>query len=417
MFKSRIKRPNLSRPHTSYTAASIAAMYGFPKLTHASTQRVAIISLGGGWSTADVQAYCSRYGFPVPNIRTVSILGATNAYTGDPNSADGENALDIQNVIGATGGLVGIDFYCCPNSNAGFDGGINQVAIDNTACALSISWGSDESNGAQYLDAALQACLAKGIPVFVASGDSGSSDGDPGQNVDYPSSSPYSIGCGGTTITGTGQTAWSSGGGGPSHVYAKPTWQALAPGSMRGVPDVAANADPNTGYPIVIAGQWNTFGGTSAVGPMWAGLTALLVTITGKNLAGLQQTLYQLNNLTDITTGSNGAYKAGVGYDYCTGLGTPNAAFVAAITGATTPPAPPPVTPPPAPPTPPTPPGNPNPPPPTITLPPALLKWLRLLLMLAPPGEAEEILQWIIATFGGLPSGLLRTIPCRMRGE
>lgn len=375
---TKIRRPRLDRPQLAYTAASLAAMYGFPKLTAPSNQWVAIISLGGGISNNDVSAYCQQYGFPVPPIRIISVDGGTNAYSGDPNSADGENALDVQNVIGATGGKVGILLYCCPNSGSGFADGVMQVARDNVACVCTISWGSTESNNTAQdrasMDAALQACLANGIPVFAASGDDGSSDGGTGNNADYPSSSPYAIGCGGTSLTSGKETAWSYGGGGPSHIYAKPSWQTAAPGNMRGVPDVSLNADPNSGFPIVMNSQWQTFGGTSAVGPMWAAAVALVVSITGKRLTNFVQGIYAKNLLTDIITGSNGAFQAGVNYDYCTGQGVPNAAFFASLTNSAPPPvspppvSPPPVSPPPVSPPPPVPPPMPPPTVPAYTL-------------------------------------------------
>lgn len=372
--RKKIQRPRLDRPQASYSAASIAAMYGYPQVA-TSKEWVAFISLGGGVAATDKQNYSSQYGFPDPPMRIVSVDGATNDYTGDPNSADGENALDYQNIIGATGGKVGILMYIAPNSGKGFANAVAQVAKDNVACALSISWGSTEANNTAAdrasMDAALAACEAANIPVFCASGDDGSSDGSPGTNDDYPASSPYAIGCGGTTLGNAGERAWTSGGGGPSHVYPKPEWQTTAPGTARGVPDVSANADPNTGYPIVLKGVWATFGGTSAVGPMWAAAVALIVTITGKRLANLVQTIYQSNKLTDITAGNNGAWQAGVGYDYCTGEGTPNKGFFDYLTATPAPPVPPTPVPPPNPiPVPPAPPPTPTPTPPPPPAPP-----------------------------------------------
>jgi kumamolisin len=329
---SRIK--HAAGPHRSYSAADIAKLYGYPTIS-TQTQFVAIISLGGGYSMADVQAYCQKFGFPVPTIKDVSVDGATNNFTGNAQSADGENALDIQTVIGATAGRVGIIVYFCRNTGRSFANGVHQVAIDNIACVGTISWGAGEdrwsSSDQSLVNAALQVCQNAGIPFFAASGDNGSSDGESGNVTDFPSASPYCFGCGGTTMDPAGEVAWSYGGGGFSKLYQRPNWQPIA-GVSRGVPDVAGNADPSTGYQIVVGGKWIVVGGTSAVSPMWAAGIALAVSITGKRFTSLETDLYA-GLLTDITMGSNGAYQATTGWDPCTGEGTPNAAFWQALVG------------------------------------------------------------------------------------
>lgn len=351
----RIRRPDLFRPRTTFTPGQLAALYGYPTGVTKQTQWAAVISLGGGFALADIQEYCKKFNLPVPPVKFVSVLGALNQYSGNPNSADGENALDIQNVIGASGGLVGVLVYTAPNTSAGFIDAIKQALANGIACVGTISWGQDEQNWSASDRAAMDAAFRTSpIPWFAASGDDGSSDGDPGQNTDYPASSPYCIGVGGTTQVSSGETAWSYGGGGPSHIYGPLSYQKIA--GNRAVPDMAANADPNTGYPIVIGNQWQTFGGTSAVGPMLAAGVALCVSLTGKRLspAALVQAIYS-GVLTDVTSGTNGAFKASAGEDYCTGMGTPNKDFwtllIAAAGGAppvqSPPVIPPPVIPPP----------------------------------------------------------------------
>lgn len=343
--KSRIRRP--MRPPTTPPSdtVALAQAYSYPTVS-SSTQWVAIVELGGGYSMADIQAFCKREALPVPPIKDVSVDGAVNSYTGDPNSADGEVALDMQIVIAATGGKVGIVMYWAQNTGPGFAKGVMQVAIDNIACALSISWGSSETDNTPQdihaMETSLAACDAKGISVFSSSGDDGSKDGQSMDTTDYPSSSPNQCGVGGTTKTKTSETAWTSGGGGFSKLFAKPDWQKVT-GSNRMVPDVAAVGDPATGYPITINGKWYVFGGTSAGSPMWAALTVLIVTITGKRLGNMAKLLYSLpsNVCTDILQGSNGSFFAGPGPDACTGLGVPNGkALLAAL--STTPPTPPP---------------------------------------------------------------------------
>ena len=220
---------------------------------------------------------------------------------------------------------------------------------------ISISWGqSEDSWTAQArtaLDQALADAAALGVTVCVAAGDNGSSDGQAsGNHVDFPASSPNALGCGGTSLvadptTGavSSETVWNDGssggatGGGVSDVFAQPSWQATAgvPASGghtgRGVPDVAGDADPQTGYQILVDGQQQVVGGTSAVAPLWAGLVARLAQAAGQPFGLIQPALYagagpgvDVAGFTDITSGNNGSYSAGPGWDACTGLGSPD---------------------------------------------------------------------------------------------
>lgn len=322
-MKSYIKRH--ASPRASFDAKSLAERYGYP-VPGKHPVNVAIISLGGGYAWADVKGYCQKFGLSIPSVRDYSVDGAKNDYTGDPNSADGENALDIQNVLGATRGKVGIRIFFAQNTDDSFANAVAAVANMNTCVACTISWGSDELNGNNTaMNAAILACKKLNIPVFAASGDNGSSDGDPGTNVDFPASSPYSCGAGGTSLATADEEVWADGGGGVSKLYSKQPWQTL--GTMRGVPDLALNADPNSGYPILLKGQWNSFGGTSAVGPMLAAGVACVASNTTQRIKNFLESIYASNLATDIIKGSNGKFSAGPGYDYCTGLGVPNAAF------------------------------------------------------------------------------------------
>jgi subtilase family serine protease len=182
------------------------------------------------------------------------------------------------------------------------------------------------------MEQAAAEAVAAGMVVFAASGDNDSSDGGPNPaNVDLPASAPHVIGCGGTTKTRTSETVWNNDpgnpsgegtGGGYSTLFKPmPEWQAGAPhGPGRMIPDVAANADPNTGYKIVLHGIETTIGGTSAVAPLYAGLFAAF----GKKLGWISPELW-LNQVcfNDITVGDNGAFRAMPGPDPCTGLGSP----------------------------------------------------------------------------------------------
>jgi kumamolisin len=193
-----------------------------------------------------------------------------------------------------------------------------------------------------------------GVTVTVASGDNGSTDAvsDGQQHVDFPASAPHALGCGGTALQASGatitsETVWNdlpSGGatgGGISRQFTLPSYQANASlpvnvdtqAAGRGVPDVCGNADPQTGYVIRVDGAEQTIGGTSAVAPLWAGLTARLNEQLGAPLGFMQPVLYPLlgsGSFHDITSGNNGSYAAGTGWDGCTGLGSPDGTALAA---------------------------------------------------------------------------------------
>jgi kumamolisin len=241
---------------------------------------------------------------------------------------------------------------------------ITTAAHDSTnePSVISISLGSPESQWtAQSLrnfDEAFQAAGAMGVTVCVASGDNGSSDGvnDGKNHVDFPASSSFALGCGGTTLQASNnqivrETVWNdqpSGGatgGGVSTAFLLPTWQdgfgvpkPVDPKGGRGVPDVAGDADPNTGYNVLVDGENAVFGGTSAVAPLWAALVALINQQTGKAVGFLNPRLYaqtaKSSGFHDVTEGDNGAFDAAEGWDPCTGLGSPDGAkLLAALTG------------------------------------------------------------------------------------
>ena len=337
---------------TNFTPKQLAAFYGFPSGVTGAGKNVAVIELGGGYVQADLDNYFKSLGLTVKPVIFHSIEGAKNA-PGDPNGADGEVMLDLC-VIGGMAPGVQLHCYMAPNTDAGFLDAINQ-AITDKMDAISISWGAPEddwvASSITNFNTAFAKAASAGITVTVAVGDNGSSDGESGSHVDFPGSSPYVLGCGGTTISSTSpisEIVWNDGsnggatGGGVSALFALPSWQAKANvpgGKYRGVPDVAGNADPNTGWIVIVDGQEMVIGGTSAVAPMWAALVACLSQALGKNVGFINPQLYSLTGwCRDIITGNNGTYVARSGYDCCTGEGVPiGTKLLAALQPAPTP--------------------------------------------------------------------------------
>ncbi|HZD96664.1 MAG TPA: hypothetical protein VE132_00685, partial [Micromonosporaceae bacterium] len=334
---------------TGYSPRAIAAAYGFPTDVDGSGQTVAIIELGGGFRTNDLDTYFGALGLPTPTVEAVGVDGATNAPGAD---ADGEVMLDIE-VIGAVAVGATMAVYFGPNTTDGFYDAIAAAVHDNARrpSIMSISWGQAEAGWTasqlNAYDALFADAAVAGISVYVAAGDNGATDGDNdgGLHVDFPASSPSVVGCGGTTLTLIGTTitdeiVWNelssddgATGGGISSHFSTPAYQTSAglPDEGRGVPDIAGNADPFTGYTVRVNGQNQVIGGTSAVAPLWAALTALANQRNGAPAGAPHARLYTTPTaLRDITVGDNGGYSAATGWDACTGLGTPHGDLVIA---------------------------------------------------------------------------------------
>ncbi len=358
-FRTLAARPGAAG--TGHSPVEIGQAYNFPAGTGAG-QCVAIIELGGGYTDSDLQKFFADNGIAKPTVVAVSVDGATNKPGG---ADDGEVALDIE-IIGALAPAARIVVYFAPNTDQGFIDAVTAAAHDkvNAPSVIAISWGQAESGwtaqSMQQMDQAFQAALLLGVTVFAASGDNGSGDNvtDGLAHVDFPASSPHAVGCGGTTLseTGgkiTGEAVWSSSGGGAtgggvSDTFPLPAYQTGAgippsanPGGRvgRGVPDVAGDADPATGYQIVLSGTTQTFGGTSAVAPLWAALIARINGDLGHAVGNIHPLLYaRPSAFHDIVSGSNGAYSARPGWDACTGLGSPDGTLVQGALGPTPPP-------------------------------------------------------------------------------
>lgn len=342
----------------SFSPVEIAKLYNFPA-GDGTGQTIGIIELGGGFKQSDLNTYFDSLGLASPVVTAISVSGGQNLPApSDPHDPDAEVMLDIE-VAGAVAPKAAIKVYFAPNTDKGFLDAINK-AIQDKVTVISISWGGPESSWTKAsmlaFEKSFQTAASISIPVTVASGDNGSTDGTTALVVDFPSSAPHALACGGTHLEGgvtiTLEVVWKNNGGatggGVSAVFAKPVYQnginvppATVPGGGRGVPDVCGDAAPETGYKIRRDGQNIVVGGTSAVAPLWAGLIVRLAQKINHRVPFLNPILYaNPGAFRDITVGNNdlgnggGKYKAAVGWDACTGLGSPKgAAILIAVQG------------------------------------------------------------------------------------
>jgi kumamolisin len=366
--KPHFRRKKKQTPQdSSYSPLQVAKAYDFPTGAKANGagQTIAILELGGGYNANDLSSFFSGLQIsPAPSVTAVGVDGASNSPTGNPDGPDSEVELDIE-VAGSIAPGAKIAVYFAPNTDQGFLDAVTTAVHDTNfnPGTVSISWGGPENSWTQQamnsLSSACEDAATMGVTIFVASGDNGAADGNSNNQlaVDFPSSSPYVIGCGGTKLTISGgaiasEVTWNelasnegATGGGVSQNFALPSFQqnAIVPKAPngfagRGVPDVSGDADPTTGYDIVVDGSPSTVGGTSAVAPLWAGLFACINQSLGKNVGYVNPLFYTsgvASALHDITSGSNGGYNAGPGWDPCTGLGTPDGdALLAALQNA-----------------------------------------------------------------------------------
>lgn len=370
-------RPHLQRAAAAGATAAltppqVAQAYAFPTSASGSGETVAILELGGGFSTADLSTYFSGLGIATPSVTAVSVDGGKNNPGADPN-ADGEVMLDVE-VVGSVAPGASIVVYFAPNTDQGFIDALSSAVHDTThkASVVSISWGQSEDNWSAQARGQMEQIMieggALGVTVTAAAGDNGSTDNvsDGQQHVDFPASAPHALACGGTRLELSGtqissETVWNDGatggatgggatgggatGGGVSRQFPLPAYQSAAKlptnvdtrATGRGVPDVCGDADPQTGYLVRVDGAQQTIGGTSAVAPLWAGLIARINQRLGAPLGFAQPRLYPLLGgaaFHDISQGDNGSYSAGPGWDACTGLGSPDGTALAAALGS-----------------------------------------------------------------------------------
>ncbi|MCC5095288.1 MULTISPECIES: S53 family peptidase [Xanthomonas] len=337
-------------PIVQYTPPQLAQLYGFPE-HDGKGQCIGIIVLGGGYAREQMAAYFAQLQLPMPTIVDVLLHGAENRLSTGSRNADVEAQMDLQ-IVGAIVPGAKLVMYFAPNTDNGFLEAINAAIHDteHSPGVIAISWGFTESQwtpqSRQAYDCAFQAAALLGITVCIAAGDDGATDGQPGLNVCFPASSPFVLACGGTrlhvTVDTANEQAWSHGGGGQSRFFARPAWQKnllltdelhrAQQLSMRGVPDVAANADAQTGYYLHINGQPAVMGGTSAAAPLWAALLARIYAVNHDRPSFVVPRLYgQPDAFRDIVDGDNGGFRASTGWDANTGLGVPDGARLTAL--------------------------------------------------------------------------------------
>lgn len=340
-----------------YDPPEVAELYDFPEGLDGSGQTIGIFEFKGGFNQDDLDAHFGRLGIPLPDISSVLVRqGKNRPYK--PDNAFRETNLDIQTVGAIAPGAKYVIYLA--DEEASFIDLLNAAVFDRDEkpSILSISFGGAEKLASpsywRTVDRSFERAAALGITICVSSGDGGSGTqyydqvGSRGAHVNSPASSPHVLACGGTSLYAkkgeiTHEGVWNdlgqsraATGGGISVVFPRPDWQkgfGLPKNRTRGVtfkgrgvPDVAGNADPMTGYRITVAGQPQRIGGTSAVAPLWAGLIARMNQGLGRNLGFVNPLLYSLGGkgFVQVSEGNNGAYAAGRGWNACTGLGRPN---------------------------------------------------------------------------------------------
>jgi len=329
-----IRRPRTTSPNP-LTVRQVATAYNFP-LGQATGKgyTAGIIELGGGYDPAQLGQIFTEQGIPQPaRVIDVNVGSGTNGGPHDPNGADGEVQSDIE-VFASVAHDATIRVYFSDQSNESFLAAVKQALAE--CDGVSLSWGASENTWDAPTMAAFEAVIAEArtrkVPLFVAAGDTGSGDSSgAGNQVDFPASAPSAIGCGGTRLTlnpdGTraAEVVWnddpntSATGGGVSIAF---------PG--RQVPDIAGNADPDTGYVVSVDGSDSVIGGTSLVAPLMLGLHALLWQQHGAfDFVNVVAT--HANVCFEVTIGNNGAYRAGPGRNDVTGYGVPDGAAMSAV--------------------------------------------------------------------------------------
>ncbi len=320
-----------------YTPAEIRKAYNFAPLysrgVNGSGTRIAIIDAYGSSSlSSDLASFDSLTGLPPATLNFYYPDGIPNK----PNKNWAfETSLDVE-WAHAIAPEATIDMVVALDATLPriYDA-ISFVANSVNDTALSMSFGLSESlypaTGSFTIAAHHQLFLtmaSHGTSIFASSGDSGSTTCC---NIQYPASDPLVVAVGGTSLilnpdaSYASETTWTGSTAGSSTIFPKPSWQLGLGDSMRDEVDVSYDGDPNTGFLIVKGNFEYEVGGTSAGSPQWAALAALASQAARTRFGSLSPQLYKLTSYHDITTGSNGFFAATTGWDYPTGLGSPNA--------------------------------------------------------------------------------------------
>jgi pseudomonalisin len=330
----------------SYGPTDLWAVYDAPPRNRGGGQTIAVLAVGDvGPALADLPVFEAKFSLPrVP----VTVVPAGPPSTDTSGSVEWD--LDTQYSTGFAPDASRLLVYDGASLfNTDMLPLINQWVVEDRARQASFSVGECETDASlsgfqPAVDAVLQQAVAQGQTLFTATGDMGSycpplgngvngvPAGEPG--VDYPASSPWAVAVGGTTLMVNpgpsygSEVAWYAGGGGLSTVAARPDYQAgVMTAVQRGLPDVSIDGDPETGYQVVVAGQMHVIGGTSAGAPAWLGIWARKQGAQGGNLGFANYTFYrEASTFHDVLVGFQGIYPAGPGWDFTTGLGTPDIA-------------------------------------------------------------------------------------------
>lgn len=362
-------RPNATTQTVqAVSPTQFASIYGASGLPSATNATIAIVTAGNVSQTVtDLRSFASNAGYPTPPVSVVTVGTA-----GTDTSGTDEWNMDSQVALAAAGGTIkSMLLYAGTDlSDSALTAVYNRIISDNKAKVINVSLGECENDAKSSgimasNDQIFQSAVAQGQTFSVSSGDSGSYEcGGSTNSASYPSVSPYVMSIGGTTLSSSGgswvsETVWSctgpstcpqsaSGGtgGGPSLTESAPSWQkssgVLGTSTMRGTPDIAFDASPNSGAQVLINGSNSTIGGTSLAAPIFTGLYSRLQSANANGLPFPAQTIYQgaASNPSwfhDVTSGSNGGYSAKSGWDYTTGYGSLNIAnFASAFGGGST---------------------------------------------------------------------------------
>ncbi|GMA58424.1 peptidase [Alicyclobacillus sacchari] len=343
-----------------YFPADIRRLYNIPNDLTGAYQTIGIVEFSSGYSLQDATLFWKMHGITPPQVAFVSIDGTRN--DGGMREDDEEASLDLQ----WAGAIAPGAQFVIYEANAGetyaeFEAAmlhaLNYILNDNQyrPSVLSISYGDGEDSfdaGAlQSMADIIQKLDERGVTVCIASGDQGAYGlhnpyGPYSRHADAPATSPHAVAVGGTHLYAHGgECAWTylgpqhggASGGGFSDIFPKPSWQTAVPGHARGVPDLALNADPDSGYQMVFQGQPTIVGGTSVACPVFAAMIALAnerrASLGRKPLSSLPQVLYSYSSqlgFRDIVVGDNTyngviGYEAKPGWDAVTGFGSVDA--------------------------------------------------------------------------------------------